>query len=364
MRFFATLTFALLFASLYGSVHAADPWLSFWPGVVEGRGKHIVFVTGEEECRSEEAAPMLARVLSVRHGFRTTVLFPIHKNRAKDKKDEADGTIDPNTPDNIPGLESLDNADMAVLMLRFRELPDEDMRHIVEFVKAGKPLLVVRTSLFAFAYTTHRDSGYASWDWQSSGWPGGFGKQIAGETWTRSLGVRGRESTRGIVALDQVTHPVLHDVRDIWGPEEVYEIRDLPASARVLMHGQVLQEMNSQAPAIRGAKNDPLRPIAWLREYQHPEGKPGKAIVSTMGSARDLECAGLRRLFVNAIYWGCGVEPGLPGEANVDPVGEYKPSPSGFNGFKKKVTPESLQNPPPPKPAPVPPPAVAPPAAP
>jgi hypothetical protein len=35
-----------------------------------GRGKHIVLVAGDEEYRSEEGLPQLARILSARHGFR------------------------------------------------------------------------------------------------------------------------------------------------------------------------------------------------------------------------------------------------------------------------------------------------------
>ena len=40
-----------------------------------GQGKHIVFLTGDEEYRSEESLPMLAKILAVRHGFKCTVLF-------------------------------------------------------------------------------------------------------------------------------------------------------------------------------------------------------------------------------------------------------------------------------------------------
>mgnify|MGYP001429753981 CR=1 FL=1 len=40
-------------------------------------GKHIVFITGDEEYRSEEGMPQLARILSRYHGFQCTVLFSI-----------------------------------------------------------------------------------------------------------------------------------------------------------------------------------------------------------------------------------------------------------------------------------------------
>lgn len=321
---------------------ADDQWLRFGPGEGPGKEKHVVFVTGEEEYRSEEAAPMLARMLSAHHGYKTTVLFSLKKGRANDKpKDE--GTIDPNTPDNIPGLEQLGSADLMVMMLRFRELPDESMKHIVDYVKAGKPVIAFRTSTHAFAYTMRRDSPYAAWDWQSAVWPGGFGQQIAGETWVRHHGRHRHESTRGVINPEHAGHPILKGVTDVWGPTDVYGVDKLPVTASVLMRGQVLSGMKPDSPPVAGAQNEPMQPLVWVKNYQLEGGQPGRIVVSTIGAAVDFESAGLRRLFVNAVYWMCGLEAQLPAEVKADPVGEYKPSFFGFNGFRKGVKPEDLQ---------------------
>ena len=104
-------------------------WIIFEGQPGPGNGKHIVFVTGDEEYRSEESMPMLAKILAVHHGFRCTVLFAI---------DEQTGQINPEIVDNIPGLEALDNADLMVLFLRFRELPDAQMKHIVDYYELGQ----------------------------------------------------------------------------------------------------------------------------------------------------------------------------------------------------------------------------------
>ncbi len=61
-----------------------------------------------------------------------------------------------------------------------------------------------------------------------------------------------------------------------------------------------------------------------------------------MGSSTDLENAGLRRLLVNACYWALGLEDKIPAQSKVDIVGEYKPLPYGFGGFKKGVKPGDL----------------------
>ena len=75
---------------------------------------HIVFVTGDEEYRSEESMPMLARILERDYGLQTTVLYAIND----------EGFIDPNVLDNIAGLQALEDADMMVMFTRFRALPD------------------------------------------------------------------------------------------------------------------------------------------------------------------------------------------------------------------------------------------------
>src|SRR5437868_7084562 len=104
----------ILGALLAGYATPAADWVVYQGKAGPGKGKHIVFVSGDEEYRSEEGLPMLARILAVRHGFKCTVLFPINPD---------DGTIDPNNQTNIVGLKALQTADLMVVQLRFRELP-------------------------------------------------------------------------------------------------------------------------------------------------------------------------------------------------------------------------------------------------
>ena len=110
-----------------------NEWVVYEGGDDAGKGKHIVLVSGDEEYRSEEAMPMLGKVLATHHGFRCTVLFAINPET---------GEIDPNNQENIPGLHHLESADMLVLFTRFRELPDEQMKYIIDYTNAGKPVML------------------------------------------------------------------------------------------------------------------------------------------------------------------------------------------------------------------------------
>lgn len=295
-------------------------------GAGPGAGRHVVLVAGDEEYRSEEALPMLAQVLAERHGFRCTVSFAT---------DPESGAIDPTAVASQPGLAALETADLLVLFTRFREWPDADMAHFVRYVESGKPIVGIRTATHAFHYERDPESPYARYDWRSEAWPGGFGRQVLGETWVSHHGVHGSQSTRGVLEPAQAAHPILRGVRDLWGPTDVYGIRELPADAIVFVRGQVLDGMTPDSKPIEGSQNEPMMPLVWLRERPLADGVTQRVFCSTIGASTDLECEDLRRLFVNAVYWGIGLD--VPERADVAPVTPYEPTPFGFGTHRKGV---------------------------
>lgn len=321
-------------ASLCREAIAADPWVHYKGGDGPGKGKHIVLIAGDEEYRSEEALPMLGKILAVRHGFDCTVLFSINP---------ADGSIDPENQTNIPGLDHLDHADMMVIATRFRDIPDDQMKHIDQFVHSGKPILGLRTATHAFNVKRNPNSAYADYDFNSSKWPGGFGQQVLGDTWISHHGNHKHESTRGIINEENKNHPILRGVKDVWGPTDVYGITHLTEDADVLLLGQVLTGMKPTDPPVTGPKNNPMMPLYWTKPFKGREGKTSRVICTTMGAAVDFECEDLRRAFVNSIYWGLAMEDKIPEKANVDYVGEFTPTFYGFGEQKKGVKPSAHQ---------------------
>jgi len=339
MKPLALLTAMLQLAASHASAEDMVPkeWVVYQGKEGPGAGKHIVFLTGDEEYRSEEAGVALARILAVRYGFKCTVLFAI---------DPADGTINPTIANNIPGMGALDSADLCVVNLRFRELPDGQMRHFVDYVNSGKPLIGLRTATHAFNYVKDKQSPYAKYSFNSKEWPGGFGQQVLGETWVNHHGRHGTQSTRGILNDGFKNHPVLRGVTDIWGPTDVYTVSHLGKDAKVLVWGQVLTGMKPTDPPLKDdpeKKNDPMMPLAWTREYTGETGKTSKIVTTTMGAATDLESEGLRRLLVNACYWTLGLQDQISATSDVSPVGEFKPLDFGFGQHRKGVKPADLE---------------------
>ncbi len=327
-----------------------EQWLTF---AGDPEKANIVLVSGDEEYRSEEALPQMAKILSQRHGFNCTVLF------AQDP--ERPGIIDPNYVGNIPGLESLDNADLMILFTRFRALPDEQMAYINNYLASGKPVLGIRTSTHAFMFEEadfeSSFAHYGSFYEEENEWKGGFGRLVLGEKWISHHGEHGDQSTKGFVAPDAEGHPILTGISDgdVWGPTDVYGVRlPLPGDSKPLILGQVTERVldfdendprlgmrptdsepagtdlreNDEDEEVEVDLNDPMMPVAWTKSYQIPDGTTGKVFASTIGSSTDLLEEGTRRLMVNGVYWLLDLD--VPEKADVAVVGNYSPSRFAF----------------------------------
>jgi hypothetical protein len=301
-----------------------------------GNGKHVVLIAGDEEYRSEETLPQFGKILAKRHGFKCTVLFPINPKT---------GNIKPNYNKNVPGTKKLNNADLMVIFTRFRQLPDEQMKPIDNFLKAGKPVIGLRTATHGFKF-----SGDSKWHHYTNGyggpkdaWSGGFGKLVLGEQWITHRGEHSKEATRGIIPDKAMDHELTNGINngDIWGPTDVYGLDlPLPGDSKVVVRGQVLKGMH-RGSAPHPKKNDPMHPIAWTKSYQLPDGKKGQSFTTTMGASEDFINPALRRLLVNSVYYLLDME--VPDVANVQLVGEYKPTDYGFGNFKKGLKPSDYK---------------------
>ena len=109
---------------------AADR-LEFLPPEAHAAGLHVVLVAGDEEYRTEESMPMLAKILSQKHGFRCTVLFAFGPDGAD--------YIDPNSR-GIRGWDGYE-ADLMIIGTRFRQPSCRGRAHLTEFLNARKPVI-------------------------------------------------------------------------------------------------------------------------------------------------------------------------------------------------------------------------------
>ncbi|HSJ03647.1 MAG TPA: ThuA domain-containing protein, partial [Verrucomicrobium sp.] len=282
------------------------------PDAGSGKGKRIVLVAGDEEYRTEESFPMLAKILSQKHGFDCTVLFPINPEG---------GYIDPNFQKNIAGTAALDTADLLIIGTRFRQLPDDQLARFAAYLNAGKPVIGFRTATHAF--TGAAKTGEFKW--------AEFGLKVLGEKWVNHHGAHGKQGTKSVVEAANSANEVLRGVGEIFAPTDVYGIANLDQkAATILLRGAVTESLDPASKAITGPKNEPMMPLAWLWNYTAPKGTAkGRSFCTTLGASTDFADEDLRRLAVNASFSLLGLP--VPDKADVALVDPFEPTFYGNN---------------------------------
>jgi putative membrane-bound dehydrogenase-like protein len=290
-----------------------------------GKGKHIVFLAGDHEYRSEESLPALARILAKHHGFKCTVLFNI---------DQATGEIVAGNS-HMPGMEALDTADLAVVFLRFQNFPQTQMQYLDNYLKRGGPVVGMRTATHAFKTKASDPFAKYSYDSKVTGYELGFGHQVLGQTWVGHYGKNHTQSTRISVVDSRDSHPILRGVKDIWVQAGCYVGK--PTDGEVLTMAQPLNGMTLDSP-IDSTKM-PM-PSEWTRTYISESGKPGRVFTSLYGTPEDLLNDGYRRMLVNGCFWTLGMESSIKPDMDISFVGPFRPNTFGNQQHAKGITPK------------------------
>lgn len=288
-----------------------------------GKGKHILFIASDHEYRGEETCPAIARIMAKRYGFKCTVLFG----------QTEDGLIKPGSS-TIPGIETIDDADMLFLFLRFVHPEDAWMEKFEGYLKKGGPVLGLRTTTHAF---NGLEGEYKHYNYKGAkDFVGGFGRQVLGETWNPKLGAGhyGRNHTYATalnIVPEQDGHPIMRGVKDMHAMAGAYSAVPMPNST-ILATNQVLDSMEVGAGPL---KDKEPQPAAWVRNYSLNGGKAGRSFCTTQGASEDILSEGVRRMIVNATLWCMSMEDHIKADADVSFVGPYNPT--TFN-FKPSIT--------------------------
>jgi type 1 glutamine amidotransferase len=232
---------------------------------------HAVFVLGDHEYSGEKTLPVIAAALEKDYGLRCTVL-----KSAPDQNGEND----------IPGLEALATADLAIFYLRWRQLPAEQLKHIDAYVKSGKPLVGFRTSTHSFNYRKGDPlEPWNRWASEAFGAPPGWG----GDGHTHF----GHNSSTDVKAATE--HPILTGVaREFHMRSWLYRVEPKwpPADAQVLLMGTAREPNRPANP----------NPVAWTWVNPHK----GRVFFTTLGHPEDFAVEAMQRLTVNGIHWALG----------------------------------------------------------
>lgn len=294
---------------------------------VEPEPLHIVFVTGDEEYRSEESMPMLAKIMKRELNCRVSVCYAT----------DSTGLINPNNTRHIEGLEALETADLMVVFTRYRELPAEEAQYITDFVESGKPVVGFRTATHTFKYLEDSSMFHLNDEWPT---------KVFGQKWITHHGHF--DDGAGVlteVALieDQQEHPILNGVEPFKAYSWLYHVQggedELYGDSKPLLRGTSLRSNHQQEGSLD--KYPLTNPVAWTKSYTGTAGKTARVFFTTLGHPYDFKDPSMRKIAANGISWALGLESKIPEQGlNVEFVDEYNPNNSGFGDkFKPGVKP-------------------------
>ncbi|MGB3800067.1 MAG: ThuA domain-containing protein [Lewinella sp.] len=291
----------------------------------------IVFVTGDEEYRSEESMPMLAAILERELGAETIVGYSL----------DSTGVIDPNNVYHISQLDELADADLMVVFTRFRQLPAEMAAKITDYAESGRPMVGFRTATHAFNYTEESDSALMH---LNNEWP----TEVFGQQWITHHGHfedgHGR-LTEVSLADGRADHPILNGVEPFEAYSWLYHVDggdwELAGDSEPLLMGHSLRSNHEEAGKLEEFPLD--NPVAWTKTYTGTSGEAARVFFTTLGHPYDFHEESMRKLALNGIYWALGREQDIPDSGvGADLTGAYEPNNSGFGDkYKAGVRPES-----------------------
>jgi type 1 glutamine amidotransferase len=235
----------------------------------------VVFVLGDHEYSGEVTLPIIATELEKKYGIRCKILAS-YPNQ--------------NSEQNIPGLEALKNADLAVFFLRWRQLPTDQLAHIEAYLKSGKPVMGFRTTTHAFNYPKGHESEawneFGEWAFNS---PPGWGKKghiHYGHTSTTAVRLDSKNNK----------HPILTGVSPTFSANSwLYNVvPDYPSlGSESLLIGTAI---NSEKP------NPNENPVAWIGKNKYG----ANMFFTTLGHPEDFKDPSMQRLIINAIHFQLG----------------------------------------------------------
>jgi type 1 glutamine amidotransferase len=239
LRIFAVLMLVGLASSVV-SADAAVPADSAAP-----RKLKVCLLSGCDTYNSEESLPPFQEYLEKN--------YPVECVRIVKK-----------VKDDLPGLEQLEQCDVAFVFIKRMGLKDGQLEQFKKYMTSGRPIVAVRTA--SHAVQTWLD----------------FDKLVLGGNYKS-------HHPAGPVTKIEVTdgsegHPILAGVKLTSAADSLYKNLGHADDIRVLLTGTI--------------EGQPTEPIAWTREVNG-----GRVFYTSLGSQETFREPAFRRMLANAIFW-------------------------------------------------------------
>ncbi|MBL7038530.1 MAG: isochorismatase family protein [Pirellulaceae bacterium] len=229
----------------------------------DGR-QHIVFVVAEQEYGTGETLPTFAKKYLDKE-YRYSFCFARGDTGAE--------------RNDVPGLEAVYDADLLVLSMRRRALPVTQMDHLERYIRSGKPLVGIRTSVVPFQVHEPVPAGHVGWS--------DFDREVL-KCHYQGYDARSRETGCDVaVAPDAQSHPAVRQMAStkFHSASWPYRMEPVADAVTVLMAG-------------RWSEDEPAYPVAWTATYNG-----GRVFFTTLGHPSDFKNEAFNELLLGGIRW-------------------------------------------------------------
>ena len=240
----------------------------------------VAMLVGEDEYETWETLPAFAEAHLDPRGVRTTILH-----------------ADPQNPNHFPGIERIAEADVLLISVRRRPLPKAELDAVRNYLKAGKPIVGIRTTSHAFAARANTKVADGLDQWPA------FDEEVLGGKYDGHYD--NKSGTDVTFASHAQKHPILTGIRQASFHSGGTLYKCTAKSTATLLNGVTT---NQGKPVTH--------PVAWTNQY----GK-SRVFYTSLGHKDDFRQPAFTRMLVNSLYWAAGRDVPPP---TADEVGESR----------------------------------------
>jgi type 1 glutamine amidotransferase len=166
--------------------------------------------------------------------------------------------------DDLPGLEKLDDCDVALVFIKRMNLAGEQLERFKKYATSGKPIVGVRTASHAVQTWLEFDREVLGGNYQSH--------HPVGPVTKIEVAARARK------------HPILQDVDLTAANDALYKNAGHADDIDVLLRGTI--------------PGEPSEPLAWTRVHNG-----GRIFYTSLGAQDTFQNESFRRMLANALFW-------------------------------------------------------------
>ena len=217
--------------------------------------KKCLIIAAESLYKTDETLPIFAKtVLWERLGIESKVLSAVAGQHAIERLEE-----------------EISSADLLLLSVRRRSLPQSQLAAIKKHLSDGKPLIAIRTSSHAFDTKGKHPDGHAEWE--------AFDKEVLGCNY---IGHYANDLECSLTPTSD--HPILTNVNLKVSMGSLYRSKPLAESANQILTGKV----EGHAP----------EPVAWTNQFGN-----SNVFYTSLGHPSDFKKPNFNLLLENAVRW-------------------------------------------------------------